>query len=113
MPKNKVTGEYPIEINENTYTLVFNWKALAQINDEHGIAALQDVGGIMNPETVAGILLAGLETKHAGELTKEDIIKASPPLVPTIQIIAEAIHFCYFGTEREETNQEQSKSKKK
>jgi hypothetical protein len=96
---NKYAGETDILIGDKKCTLVFNWRAIAEIHSTLGKDFIADLQNNVNPATIADVLLIGLK-KLNPEVTREQILDASPPLLQTVQTVAEAIGFAYFGAEK-------------
>ena len=90
---NPITGERLVEINGGKYTLRFTWKALAEIEAKYG-----DNPNLFNAEVIANIASYGLSEKHP-EMTAEKIMELSPPLMPFVNAVQEALQWAYFGKE--------------
>lgn len=90
---NKITGECPVDINGRTYTLRFDWTALAAVESEHGSSP-----NLFSPAVVASVAAAGFKRTHP-ELTAERITELSPPLVPLANAVQHALTWAYFGAE--------------
>lgn len=88
---NKITGEKTIEIDGNKYVLRYTWRALAEVESQHG-----ESPNLFNAETLAAVAAAGFREHHP-ELTAERIMGLSPPLVPLATAVQEAIQWAYFG----------------
>ena len=82
-----------MEINGGTYTLRFTWKALAEIEAKYG-----DNPNLFNAEVIANIASFGLREKHP-EMTAEKIMELSPPLMPFVNAVQQALQWAYFGKE--------------
>lgn len=106
---NKYNGEVPVNIGGKAYTLVYDWNAVALIQSEYGKEAITAMLAQVQPDKMAKILLAGLN-RHHPDITAEDIIKASPPILPTVEAIDTALQYAYFGPD---DNKEAEGQKKK
>lgn len=95
---NKYTGEVDIKLGEKTCTLIYDWRAIAQIQSTLGKDFITDLQKNVNPGSIAEVLVIGLKKKNP-EVTVDQILDASPPLLHTIEIVATAIGFAYFGAE--------------
>src|SRR4051794_24089749 len=89
------TGETPFKIGDKTLTLVFDWRAMAQAQEAHGKDVFKD---LMNagPEVIADVLAIGLSKNHP-DITKEKVLDFSPPMIPAINTINQALLYAYFG----------------
>lgn len=94
---NKYTGEVSLDICGKRCVLVYDWRSLSRIKSEYGDEALRDLKSLA-PETLAGILAAGL-AKHHPDMTTDAILDLSPPLVPMIAAIDKAVCVAYFGAD--------------
>lgn len=94
--KNKYLGEYPVKIGSSDYTLVYDWKAIAELQSVHGNEILQKIGTIQGPDIMSKLLTCGLK-KHHPHITEEFIFSQSPPIVPTMKAINAALTYAYFG----------------
>jgi hypothetical protein len=95
--KNKYTGEVTIKIGEKTFTLVYDWTAIALLESELGaevLRALFDAG----PVALSKILSVGM-AKHHPEMTPEKVMELSPPIFPARKAIDDALEVSYFGPE--------------
>jgi len=88
---SKIDGNFKIEIAGNPYTMRFDWQALSEVETAHG-----DTPNLFNSEVVASVASFGLIRNHP-ELTKGRIIELSPPLVPFIKSVQQALNWAYFG----------------
>lgn len=99
---NKYTGETFIELGGKSYTIVFDWKALAAVRSLYGDEqdALLMRGDV---NAVANVLACGL-MRHHPEMTAEKIIDLSPPFIPTVKALDVALNAAYYGVgERSKT----------
>lgn len=88
---NKITGEKTIEIDGKECVLRYTWRALAEIESQHG-----ESPNLFNAETLAAVAAAGFRERHP-ELTADRLMELSPPLVPLATAVQEAIQWAYFG----------------
>lgn len=102
---NPVTGEKQIAIDGKLVLLRFTWRALAEIEARYG-----DNPNLFNAETVAHVAAAGFRDRHP-ELTAERIMELSPPLVPFVRDVQEAIQWAYFGPEKPPTGDSVKKNR--
>lgn len=93
---NPHTGEVSIDMGGETYTIVYDWNALAKLKTTFTEADLQAVVNGQNLEVMADVLAIGLQKHHEG-ITAEEVAKLSPPLVKTVEAIDNALTFAYFG----------------
>jgi hypothetical protein len=108
---NKYTGEVEIQLGAKKGILVFDWRAIAELQTKLGADAITDMFKQVKPSTIAEILLIGFK-KKSPEVTMEEILDASPCLIPTVQAIEKAISFAYFGAEEPPKGGEKSEEKK-
>ena len=102
---NAVTGEKIVEINGQRLVMRFDWRALAEVEQRHG-----DKPNLFSSDTLAAVAAIGLRGKHP-EMTAEQIIDLSPPLVPLAQAVQTALQWAYFGPEAVTEASEDSKKK--
>jgi len=88
-------GTVDLSICGKTVQLKYDWAVLSQIITKHGAEVLASIF-IATPAQIADMVVIG--APGAG-LTTEDIMKASPPLMPIMKAIDTAIGFAYFGPE--------------
>jgi len=88
---NPVTGEKSIKIIGQDYTLRFTWRALSEIETQHG-----DSPNLFNPAVLAHVASCGLRDRHP-EMTVEKIMDLSPPLAPFVRDVQQALQWAYFG----------------
>jgi len=86
-----ITGLKITKIDGRSYSLWFNWAALAEVAEKYG-----DSPNLFQPETVAFVGSAGLRERHPN-MTPERIMELSPPLIPFANDVQEALKFAYFG----------------
>ncbi|MFA5436286.1 MAG: hypothetical protein WC372_09655 [Candidatus Neomarinimicrobiota bacterium] len=80
-----------VEINGKKVSMKFTWRQLAQVEEEFG-----DSPNLFNYEILARVAAIGIDKP---EWTPERIIEASPPMVPFIRAVDEAVKKAYFGNE--------------
>lgn len=95
---NKYLGEVVLNIGGKEARLVYDWRALSEIQTKHGASILKDLFKGVSPDTIADILAIGFR-KHNPEVTAAAILDASPPFVPMVQAIDKALSFSYFGAD--------------
>lgn len=90
---NKITGENETTIKGKSYSLRFTWKALSEVEQIHG-----DNPNLFKPEIIASVASIAMREKHP-EMTPEIIMELSPPLMPFVKVVQDAIQWAYFGVE--------------
>lgn len=95
---NKYTGEVEIQLGGKTLKLVYDFRALSKITSKHGKDALQTILQGLDVDLIASVLHIGL-VKHQPLITIEEIMEASPPVVPMIKAIDEAMTYALYGAE--------------
>ena len=90
---NKITGEKTVVIGGQGYTMRYTWKALAEVEEKYG-----DKPNLFNPEVIACVASAGMRDRHP-EMTAEEIMRLSPPLIPFARDVQLALQWAYFGAE--------------
>jgi hypothetical protein len=93
---NPYKGEASVEIDGKRLPLRFTWDVIARIKNELGADALGLVLGGDSPEVMAKLLALALQEARPG-ITAAEVMKASPPYVPTIQAIKKASDLFYWG----------------
>jgi len=86
-----VTGERVVDIGGEAVTLRYTWRQLAKVEAEFG-----DAPNLFKVETLARVAAIGIDRP---EWTPERIIELSPPMVPFIRAVDEAVKLAYFGNE--------------
>lgn len=109
---NKYTGEFEVKIGEKTCTLVFDWRALAEIQSKYGVDILKELSRGISFEIIADVLAIGFK-KKSPEMTVDIILDASPAFVPMVQAIDKALAFAYFGADGVPDTVEDADVKKK
>jgi len=98
MTTNKLKGEEQLDINGETYTVVYDWDGLAKLNSFITREELALVIQGKNMNLLADVLAIGL-SKHHGEFTAEEIKDMRPPFVHACKAIENALTYAYFGDE--------------
>lgn len=88
---NPIQGESPLLLGSETYTLVYDWRALAVMAQAAGSDP-----NLFDPETLACVLVAGLARHHSG-MTAADIFDASPPMAAVVADFNTALRTAYYG----------------
>lgn len=88
---NPIQGEAPLFLGGETYTLVYDWRALAVMAQ-----AVGSDPNLFDPETLACVLVAGLARHHSG-MTASDIFDASPPMAAVVADFNTALRTAYYG----------------
>lgn len=101
MAGNKYTGEVTLDLAGVSCTLVYDWRALADIQSKYGEDAFdtlfEDINGDF--EKLADILAAGLR-RHHPEMTAAAVMEASPALLPVREAVHLAILAAFLGPEK-------------
>ena len=96
---NKYTGVVKIQIGKQTYNLVFNWNAIAEVKSFYKADDLvTKLNSGAEPMLLANVLAAGLKENHP-EITAKQIIQQSPPIYNMVKAIDQAMAYAYFGPE--------------
>ena len=109
---NKYTGEVPLDIHGIKYTLVYDWRALSLMKSEFTNEQLAEIVEGRQVKGLAKILQIGLSKKHP-DITADELDRLSPPLVPTMEALASALHYSYYGTDTEEKIKKKAEKRKK
>jgi hypothetical protein len=88
---NPIQGEAPLLLGSKTYTLVYDWRALAVMAQ-----AVGSDPNLFDPETLACVLVAGLARYHSS-MTAADIFNASPPMAAVVADFNNALRIAYYG----------------
>ena len=91
-------GEHTLEINGKKLKLFFSWKTVGEAQDALGIEAVAKLSriGALHPEEIAKLLKIGL-SKHHPDISEEDIMEMSLPIVPVLAALDQAIAPAYYG----------------
>lgn len=98
--KNDYTGETPVEIGGKTYSLIYDWRALAKLRSNYTKEQLQALPD-QSPEALADMLVIGLERKHPN-VTPDMILDLSPPVHAVAEAIDQAVLISYYGPKKAE-----------
>ena len=90
---NPLTGECPVDICGQTYTLRFTWSAVAEIQAAYG-----DDPKLEDLATIAAVGAAGLRHHHP-EMTAERLAELSPPIFPLRMALQQAWEWAWCGPE--------------
>lgn len=96
MVNNSYTGDVELTLGDAVVKLRYDYAAIAAMQTNLGGVILQDIFKDPNPALVAKMLVAGLQ-KHHPEITVEQVMEISPPIVPTLQVIDKALTVAYYG----------------
>lgn len=92
---NKYTGEVDVKLGDKKYTLVFDWRAIAEFQSTFGKEADVTKFGLSE---IADTLLIGFK-KHHPDLTIDDIMDASPAIGYVSDCIVEGFIYAQHGAE--------------
>lgn len=101
MTKSVYTGEVAISLGAKNCTLVYDWRAISAVHTafkDRLEGGLLNVNQIASLEELAEILVIGLQRKNP-EVTIDQILDLSPPLLQTRAKIDEAMAYAYFGAD--------------
>jgi len=96
--QNNYTGEVPIKIGRETLTLVYDWEALSVIHTRFPGAEIGALISDAGPRALAAMVAIGL-ARHHPEWTEAEVMKASPAVRPTVNVVVRAINIAYHGSE--------------
>jgi hypothetical protein len=94
--KNNYTGLLPIEIAGKQYNLQFTWAAIAALQTEFGIDYDSEISSAVesfDTAKLAKIISIGI----GNELTADEILANSPPLIEICTAIMDGIKIAYYG----------------
>lgn len=94
-----------VTIDGERLELRFTWKALATIEQEFG-----DNPNLFDASVLARFLELGIKRP---EWTADRITALSPPMLPMVKAVQEAIQFAYFGNEGQTGNEAEKKSRRR
>jgi hypothetical protein len=90
---NPITGHAKADILGQSYTIRFDWDALAEVKEKHGEnPSLDDL------DVLASLGSIGMCKFHP-EMTPEKIKELSPPVIPFVNDVRGALTWAYFGGE--------------
>ena len=97
MADSKHTGEVDFTVGAQKGTLLFDWEALAKLQelfgDEYSSYVLTN-----NVKALGQMLAIGFERKNP-ELTAEVIIAARPPVVAVRKALTKALEYAFWGSD--------------
>lgn len=85
------TGIPEIEIDGQTYKVEFNWASFAEARKTLG-----EDPDMMNPEALSQYLAFGLKRNHP-MVTADQIMTASPPMIPVAKAVRAAVTRLFWG----------------
>lgn len=92
-----ITGETPIDLGSlGRCTLRYDWRAQAQLQPLVDGCDLAAVLAGRDPDRLAAIVAAGLRRHHPG-ISAEQVLDASPPLMPVATAVVQALNRARFG----------------
>ena len=94
--KNKYTGVLPIVIADQQYNLQFTWAAIAALQTEFGIDYDAEISAAVesfDTLKLAKIISIGIDN----QLTADEILAHSPPLIEMCSAIMDGIKIAYYG----------------
>lgn len=94
--RNAYSGETGLTIGDAPVVLVYDWEALAVVKTQLGKDGLSRALDGVDFDALAAVLAAGL-ARHNPEWTAERIKAESPPVMPTIKVVTEALDAAYWG----------------
>lgn len=80
-------------------TLRYDWDGLARLIGEFGQdfdSVVAKASASMDVDTIAKAVAIGL----GGDVTAEDVKRASPPIVPAVQAVMRALNLAFHGDEK-------------
>jgi hypothetical protein len=101
---NAYKGTSVIEIGGKSCTLVYDWEALGALWSHFHDLDIHAVLKAGSPKDLAVILSEGLK-RHQPEMTVEEIMRISPPLVRMVQAVSKALNLAYWGKESGSSDQ--------
>jgi hypothetical protein len=100
---NAYLGEVDIELGGQSYTMVLDWRAIAEVNTKFGKDAFTNLSAaIGDSEKLAGILCVALKKHHEG-MTVEKIMDLSPPLLLVATCLDLALTYAVYGPKAKES----------
>jgi hypothetical protein len=99
---NPHRGEARIKIGRKTYTVAYDWNAIAALKEELGSEFDQKISEAAvecDLRVLASVLRIGLVKHHGDALSDQDIIDASPPVVQVNTAIQTALTRAFHGTD--------------
>jgi len=105
------TGEKKFKLGDKEVRLVYDWRAIARAKETCGNDVFYNLYS-RTPDVVADVLAIGLE-KHHPDIGKDQILDLSPPLIPAIKAIDDALAMAYWGPDGPPKKQEGAKAVEK
>lgn len=91
MPDNPITGATPFVMDGKEYSLHFGWGAIVEISKKFG-----ENTNLFDPGVLSSVLSIGLKKYH-GNISPQDVLDASPPVIDAISAVNKALERAYFG----------------
>jgi hypothetical protein len=91
---NNLAGLSDITLGDKTHTLRFDWNGIAELTQ-----LFPDGYNLMDPKHLSQILAIGLRHEMA-DITADQVMGMSPPIIPTMESVGAAINCAYFGTSK-------------
>lgn len=90
----------------------FTWGAISELKSRFSDFKPEDIQNLNDLDKIAEIIAIGLKA-HNPDITKDDIINMSPPLIKAVNILDSALVVAYLGTDVLEEVEAQEEPKKK
>ncbi|HKJ75400.1 MAG TPA: hypothetical protein VKA19_14900 [Alphaproteobacteria bacterium] len=97
---NKYRGETPVKIGRKTYKLAYDWNAIATLRSQFGADYFDKLAKAADESDVrflAEVIAVGLRKHHDKPPTPDEVISASPPIIPMIEAINTALTAANWG----------------
>lgn len=91
VPEDAKTGIPEIEIDGQTYKVEFNWPSFAEARKTLG-----EDPDMMNPEALSQYVAFALK-RHHPMVTADQIMTASPPMIPVAKAVRAAVTRLFWG----------------
>ena len=94
-------GDVLLKMNNQSYFLKYDWRAINRLINEIGPKFDEDIAaasaGYETP-TIATALSIGLDACHPGEFPVDRIMELSPPLIPAMAAVNDGLMIAFYGS---------------
>lgn len=109
--ENPYTGNVELKIRGETYTINFDWDALAKLKANIDDEQLSAIMNGQDLTLLAEVLAIGLQKNHKG-MTAAKVKQLSPPFVLAVEALNRALQYAYYGPETDFQNHDEDDEKK-
>jgi hypothetical protein len=94
-------GDVLLKMNNQSFYLKYDWRAINRLINEIGPKFDEDIAaasaGYETP-IIATALSVGLDARHPGQFTVDELMKLSPPLIPSMGAVNDGLMIAFYGS---------------